>query len=70
MRPLTDALAGVPRQLIWSESMESAFQQTKQQLAEAAQLVHPVPGAELRVHTDASARAVAGAIHQVVQGQV
>ena len=33
-------------------------------------LVHPVPGAELRVYTDASARAIAGAVHQVVQGQV
>ena len=29
MRPLTDALAGTPRQLNWSESMESVFQQTK-----------------------------------------
>ena len=70
MRPLTDALAGRPRQLIWTDEMTSAFRQTKQLLAEAALLVHPVPGAELRVHTDASSRAVAGAIHQVVQGQM
>ena len=70
MRPLTDALAGAPCQLMWTEAMMSAFQQTKQSLAEATLLVHPVPDVELRVNTDASSRAVAGAIHHIVQGQL
>ena len=70
MRPLTDALAGAPRQLEWSEAMMSAFQQMKQCLAAATLLVHPVADAELRVNTDASSKAIAGAIHQVVQGQL
>ena len=50
--------------------MTSAFQQTKHQLAKATLLVHPVSGAELRINTDASARAIAGAVHQVVKGQL
>ena len=79
MRPLTDALAGSPGQLEWSEAMTSAFQQMKQRLAAATHaylnvrltvLVHPVADAELRVNTDASSKAIAGAIHQVVQGQL
>ena len=70
MRPLTDALAGAPRQLTWTEAMTSAFQLTKQRLAEATLLVHPVSGAELRVNTDASSKAIAGAVHQVVRGQL
>ena len=70
MQPLTDALAGAPPQLTWTEAMTSAFQLTKRRLAEATMLVHPVDAAELRVNTDASSKAIAGAIHQVVQGQL
>ena len=43
MRPRTEALAGVPRQLVWNESMMSAFSRTKQCLAEATLLFHPTP---------------------------
>ena len=70
MRPLTDALMGAPRQLAWTDAMTSAFQQTKRQLAAATLLLHPVSGAELSVNTDASAKAIAGAVHQVVEGQL
>ena len=68
MRPLTDALAGAPRQLQWTAQMTTAFEWTKQRLASAALLCHPVPGANLQINTDASTKAIAGAIHQVVQG--
>ena len=68
LRPLTDALAGAPRQLAWSEQMERAFQQAKERLAEATLLFHQRAGAELRVYTDASTRAIAGAVHQVIDG--
>ena len=70
MRPLTDAFAGMPRQLTWSKTMTSAFQLAKQRLAAATLLVHPVADAELHVNTDASSKAIAGAIHQVVRGQL
>ena len=70
MRLLTDALAGSPRQLRWTESMTSAFRQTKEQLAQATLLFHQLPQGELRVNTDASTKAIAGAIHQVVGGSL
>ena len=70
MRPLTDALAGQPKQLLWQDNMEVAFWQTKERLAEATLLFHQLPDAELRVNTDASTRAIAGAIHQVVGGRL
>ena len=70
MRPLTDALAGTPRQLVLTEAMTSAFKVMKKRLDEATMLVHPVEGAELRINTEASSRAIAGAVHQVVQGQL
>ena len=70
LRPLTDALAGVPRQLVWNDVMTTAFHRAKQKLADATLLFHPVPDTELRVDTDASSRAIAGAIHQVVNGKL
>ena len=69
MRPLTDALAGAPRQLLWTDSMTSAFEATKQHLATATLLVHPIPNADLQINTDASTKAIAGAIHQIVNGR-
>ena len=69
LRPLTEALVGAPRQLKWTESMTSVFRQVKQRLASGMLLVHPVPDAELHVNTDASTKAIAGAIHQVVNGR-
>ena len=50
--------------------MTSAFKLMKQRLAEAVLLFHPKAGVELQVSTDASSRAIAGAIHQVVKGQL
>ena len=70
MRPLTDALAGAPKQLVWTQEMTSSFQLTKKLLAQATLLSHPSPEAELRVNTDASSRAIAGAVHQVVGGHL
>ena len=70
MRPLTDALSGAPRQLKWTAEMTEAFRETKQRLARATLLFHPIQGADLRITTDASARAIAGAIQQVVEGRI
>ena len=50
--------------------MTSAFQQTKDRLADATLLFHQLPEAKLRVNTDASTKAIAGAIHQVVDGRL
>ena len=69
LRPLTDALAGAPKRVVWTPPMTSAFEEAKRRLAHATLLVHPCSGAELRLRTDASKRAVAGAVHQVIDGQ-
>ena len=69
MQPLTDVLSGAPRQLTWTSAMTSAFEATKHRLATAKLLVHPVPNADLQINTDASTKAIAGAIHQVVDGR-
>ena len=69
LRPLTDALAGSPNQLIWTSPMTSAFEEAKKRLARAMLLVHPRSGVELRLRTDASERAIASAVHQVIDGQ-
>ena len=68
MRPLKNALAGAPRQLSWSSEMGSAFQCTKKQLTRATLLFHPTSDAELRINTDASSKAIVGAVHQMVDG--
>ena len=69
LRPLTDTLAGAPKQLQWSRQMTSAFSEAKSRLAKATMLVHPNPTAQLRLRTDASEKAVAGALHQVIGDQ-
>ena len=50
MRPFTDALAGAPRQLVWTKEMKSSFQLTKERLAEAAMLAHPGIRVLPRIH--------------------
>ena len=67
--PLTDALAGAPKQLVWTTQITSAFKEVKSRLARATLLAHPIPGTQLRLSTDASERAIAGALHQLVDGK-
>ena len=54
LRPLTEALAGAPRQLKWTAPMMSAFNEAKRRLAHATMLNHPLPAAQLLLCTDAS----------------
>ena len=64
---LTNALKGPDKQLVWSSTMESAFQQAKCLLSAVPTLVHPVPGSALSVAVDASDSHV-GAILQQCEG--
>ena len=50
--------------------MELAFNRLKLSLAEAALLHHPVSGAQLSLHTDASATAVGAVLQQRVRGWI
>lgn len=52
------------RPVVWTDAAEDAFRRVKQALADAAQLAHPVPGAPLGVHVDASDSGVGAVLQQ------
>ncbi|XP_053092916.1 LOW QUALITY PROTEIN: uncharacterized protein LOC128318865 [Pangasianodon hypophthalmus] len=54
--------------LKWSDEMIGAFDSTKQALAEAAMLVHPLPDSPIAIATDASDFAVGAVLEQSVHG--
>jgi RNase H-like domain found in reverse transcriptase len=67
VKPLTDALKGgkkVPTKLEWTADMSTAFQLSKQALADACPLDHPSVTAELSLATDASSTHVGGVLQQ------
>ena len=68
LRPLTDALAGPAKPLLWTEQMSSAFISAKRALATATNLVHPHHSAPLSLAVDASSTHV-GAVLQQKQGR-
>lgn len=53
------------REIVWSLEAEAAFEKTKSDLANAALLVHPCIGAEIRVVSDASDFAMGAVLEQV-----
>jgi len=74
MQPLYRALSGkkagkkakVP--LFWNEAMVSAFDQTKDALAQATMLVHPQVSAPTSLTVDASDIAIGGVLEQYMDG--
>ena len=69
LRSLTDTLAGPPKRLAWSTTMEAAFVKAKQKFANAALLAQPVKGMELWLLRDARACEIGAAAHRIVRGQ-
>ena len=68
LKPLTDALVGKPTgPLQWTEEMAAAFLASKAAMIAAAELAHPVEGAELSLAVDASGSHV-GAVLQQMHG--
>lgn len=55
--------------LAWTDATSAAFEQCKQQLAQAALLAHPAKGAELSLWVDASNIAAGAVLHQIVGGK-
>jgi hypothetical protein len=54
LHPLTEALRGGQKgDFIWTEEMQSAFARSKLALCQAAELAHPLPGAEISLAVDA-----------------
>jgi hypothetical protein len=68
LRPLTDALQGSPKTLLWSPDMELSFLTAKQALVAAVPLQHPDPAARISLAVDASASHVGGVMQQWVAG--
>ena len=68
LRPLTDALAGNPRVLNWSQKLQDAFDRAKSALSSAVSLTHPSPSAEVSLVTDASNTHVGAALQQKESG--
>jgi len=68
VRPLTDALRGNPRRLLWSSTLGAAFVATKKAMAAAVPLAAPAPGSIVSLATDASGSHVGGVLQQLVGG--
>jgi len=69
LRPLTNALVGQPAgQLTWTGDMVAAFEASKAAMCSAAELAHPVEGAELSLVVDASATHVGAVLQQRAAG--
>ena len=64
--PLYQVLAGKPTNFLWNADQQSAFNHTKQALAEAAILCYPQPGAPLVLTTDASDIAIGAVLETIV----
>ena len=54
LAPLTNALEGPGKSLVWSEDLNSSFIKSKQLLLAVPSLVHPVPQAPISLAVDAS----------------
>ena len=70
MQSLYSAFAGKPkeRDFTFSPAMVSAFQRTKEALAEAVMLVHPDPNLTISITTDASDEAMGAILQQEANG--
>ena len=70
MQPLFAALAGKSKfsHLTWTDEMANAFTTTKQALADATMLAHPLHDATTALTVDASDKAIGGVLEQLVNG--
>jgi cleavage and polyadenylation specificity factor subunit 1 len=69
LRPLTEATrGGQKQQLTWDDSMRAAFAASKQALCAAAELAHPLPGAQISLAVDASNTHVGAVLQQHERG--
>ena len=71
VQPLYKALSGClrPKTLVWSDVMNMAFKKTKEALAGAAMLHHPVRYAPTALTSDASDTAIGAVLEQKIKGR-
>ena len=65
--PLFEVLKGKPKTLNWTPDCQKSFEASKEALAAATLLHHPIPGAQLNITSDASKRALGGVLEQMGQ---
>ena len=70
LKPLTDSLAGSPKELLWSDAHSEAFKQAKAALPAAVPLHHPARDVQLRLYTDASNTHISGVLQQSRHGHM
>ena len=68
MQPLYKALVGKPKVLQWNDKMISAINLTKEALASAIMLAHPLADASTAITVDASGVAVGAVLEQLIHG--
>lgn len=56
--------------IVWNDDACKAFEQCKQDIANAALLAHPIPNATLALHVDASNFSVGAVLHQIHNGEL
>ena len=67
LAPLTNALKGPGKSLLWTEDLNSAFVLAKNLLAAVPVLTHPEPGAPISLTVDASDSHVGTVLQQKLQ---
>ena len=68
LAPLTEALRGPGKSLIWSPALDSAFRHAKYLLALVPELVHPRPGAQISLAVDAFNSHIGFVLQQLLDG--
>ena len=66
LAPLTDALKGPGKRIVWTPGMDAAFHQAKRLLSAVPTLAHPAPGSDISVAVDASESHVGAVFQQQV----
>ena len=64
LRPITDAQAGNPKSLHWSEIHQNSLEKAKSALSSTVPLTHPSLSAEVSLVTDASASHIGAVLQQ------
>ena len=68
LAPLTNALKGPGKSLLWTDDLNSAFILAKNLLAAVPVLTHPEPGAPISLAVDASDAHVGAVLQQKLRG--
>ena len=68
LAPLTDALRGPGKSIIWSLALDSSFRHAKDLLASVPELAHLRPGAQISLAVDAFDSHVGSVLQQLLDG--